>query len=101
MTCRVLKLARQPYYRWLASPVGRRDLDRAYLANAVFDAHGDHPDYGYRLLADEARQAGESGCDRAVWRICRDQQWWKRVREAARQERQAARPARARRQGAA
>ncbi len=75
-TRRVLKLARQPYYRWLASPVGCRDLDRAYLANAVFDAHADDPEYGYRLLADEARQAGEEGCDRAVWGICRDQQWW-------------------------
>ena len=76
VTCRVLKLARQPYYRWLAAPIGPRELDRAYLANAVFDAHADDPEYGYRLLADEARQAGEGGCDRAVWRICRDQQWW-------------------------
>ena len=76
VTCRVLKLARQPYYRWLASPVGPRELARAYLANAVFDAHHDDPEYGYRLLADEARQAGEAGCDRAVWRICCDQQWW-------------------------
>ena len=36
----------------------------------------DDPGYGYRLLADEARRAGEAGCNRAVWRICRDQQWW-------------------------
>ena len=76
VTCRVLKLARQPYYRWLATPVGRRDLDRAYLANAVFDAHHDDPEFGYRLLADEARDAGQTGCDRTVWRICRDQRWW-------------------------
>ena len=26
VTCRVLKLARQPYYRWLAAPVGVREL---------------------------------------------------------------------------
>ena len=76
VTCRVLKLARQPYYRWLGSPVGRRELDRAYLTNAVSDAHTDDPEYGYLLLADEAPQAGEVGCDRALWRICRDQQWW-------------------------
>lgn len=43
VTRRVLKLARQPYYRWLAAPVGRRDLHRAYLANAVFDAYADDP----------------------------------------------------------
>ena len=26
VTCRVLKLARQPYYRWLVAPVTARDL---------------------------------------------------------------------------
>ena len=76
VTCRVLKLARQPYYRWLTAPVGRRELDRAYLADALFDAHLDDPEFGHRLLADEARQSGQTGCDRTVWRICRDQQWW-------------------------
>ena len=30
VTCRVLKLARQPYYRWLTAPVGRRELASAY-----------------------------------------------------------------------
>lgn len=39
VTCRVLKLARQPYYRWLACPVSDRELEQAYLANALFDAH--------------------------------------------------------------
>ena len=27
VACRVLKLARQPYYRWLTQPVSDRDLD--------------------------------------------------------------------------
>ena len=36
VTCRVLKIARQPYYRWLASPVTTSDLARAYRANALF-----------------------------------------------------------------
>ena len=43
VTCRVLKLARQPYYRWLAAPVGARELDEAHLSNALFDAHRDDP----------------------------------------------------------
>ena len=30
VTCRVLKLARQPYYRWLAQPVTDAELDEAY-----------------------------------------------------------------------
>jgi putative transposase len=76
VTCRVLREARQLYDRLVVTPVGSRELSWAYLADAVFDAHTDDPEYGYRLLADEARQAGGSGCDRAVWRICRDQQWW-------------------------
>ena len=76
VTCRVLKLARQPYYRWLTHPVGDRELDEAYLANAIFDAHRDDPEFGYRLLADEAREAGLTGCDRTVWRICASNRWW-------------------------
>ena len=76
VTCRVLKLARQPYYRWLAAPVTARDLAEAYLANVLFDAHRDDPEFGHRLLADEAHRAGLRACDRRVWRICRDNQWW-------------------------
>ena len=38
VTCRVLKLARQPYYRWLANPVTGAELAEAYRANALFDA---------------------------------------------------------------
>ena len=32
VTCRVLKLARQPYYRWLAAPVTDAELVEAYRA---------------------------------------------------------------------
>jgi hypothetical protein len=76
VTCRVLKIARQPYYRGLACPVSDAELDEAYVANAVFDAHRDDPEFGYRFLADEVRQAGHQVCDRTVWRICRDNGWW-------------------------
>jgi hypothetical protein len=76
VTCRVLGIARQPYYRWLACPVAGAELDEAYLANASFDAHRDHPEFGYRFLADEVRLAGRDVCDRTVWRICRDNGWW-------------------------
>jgi len=76
VTCRVLKLARQPYYRWLTAPITGRDLQQAYLADALFDAHRDDPEYGYRLLGDEAREAGHDGCDRTIWRVCADNGWW-------------------------
>jgi putative transposase len=76
VTCRVLKLARQPYYRWLAEPVGDAELEEAYRANALFDAYTDDPEFGYRFLADEALDAGEPMADRTAWRICSDNGWW-------------------------
>jgi putative transposase len=76
VTYRVLKIARQPYYRWHANPVTSAELDEAYVANVAFDAHRDDPEFGYRFLADEVRQAGHELCDRTVWRICRDNGWW-------------------------
>ena len=78
VSCRVLDLARQPYYRWLESPFTDAQLEEAYLANAIFDAHRDDPEFGYRFLADEVRHIDEHSTvsDRVVWRICRDHQWW-------------------------
>src|SRR5271169_5699359 len=38
VTCRVLKLVRQDYYRWLAAPITASEIEEAYLANALFDA---------------------------------------------------------------
>ena len=76
VTCRVLKLSRQPYYRWLVDPTTDSEIVEAHRANALFDAHHDDPEFGHRLLADEARQAGEAMADRTAWRICRDNAWW-------------------------
>ncbi|WP_433855075.1 IS3 family transposase [Streptomyces kronopolitis] len=76
VTCRVLKLARQPYYRWLDKPVTVTVLEESYRANALFDAHRDDPEFGYRFLADEARGVGARMADRTAWRICRDNRWW-------------------------
>jgi hypothetical protein len=76
VTCRVLKLCRQDYYRWLETPVTDALLDEAYLTNAIFDAHADDPEFGYRFPADEIRSVGFEACDRTVWRICRDNGWW-------------------------
>ena len=57
MSCRVLQLSRQPYYRWLASPVTNAKLAAAYRANALFNVHRDVPEFGYRFLVEEAVQA--------------------------------------------
>ena len=76
VTCRVLKLSRQPYYRWLANPITPSEVVEAYRANALFDAHRDDPEFGHRLLADEARDAGEAMSDRTAWRIASSNGWW-------------------------
>lgn len=76
VSCRVLKLARAAYYRWRNAPFTDGQLEEAWLANAIFDAHRDDPEFGYRFLADEVRLAGHDVSDRVVWRICRDHQWW-------------------------
>lgn len=76
VSLRVLTLSRAPYYRWLKSPVSEAELVEAYRANALFDAHQDDPQFGHRLLADEATGAGEVMCDRTAWKICSQNQWW-------------------------
>jgi transposase InsO family protein len=76
VTCGTLGLCRQQYYRWLEEPISDAELEEAWLANAIFDAHRDDPEFGYRFLADEVRAAGWDVSDRVVWRICRDNRWW-------------------------
>ena len=76
VSLRVLKLSRQPYYRWLVTPVTDAELVEAHRANALFDAHRDDPEFGYRFLADEARDAGQPMCRRTAWKICSQNRWW-------------------------
>ena len=58
VTCRVLGFSTQAFYKWRAEPVCARDLDDAYLTNAAIDLHADDPEFGYRLIADDLRDAG-------------------------------------------
>jgi len=76
VTCRVLKIARQPFYRWLRSPVTDREWEQAQLTNAIFDAHGDDPEFGYRLMADEVREVGIVVSNRTVWARCSENRIW-------------------------
>jgi putative transposase len=68
VTCRALKLARQPYYRWLANPMTDAEYLEAHRANALFDAHRDDPEFGYRYLVEEARDGGTPMAERTAWR---------------------------------
>jgi len=76
VTCRVLGIARQPYYRWLNQPVTRAEWNQAHLANALVDAHRDDPEFGYRFLADEVRDLGFDASERTVWRVCSANGLW-------------------------
>lgn len=76
VTCLVLQLARQLYYRWRAHPVSDAELVEACRANALFDAHRDDPEFGYRYLVDEARDAGQPMAERTARRICSQNQLW-------------------------
>ena len=53
-----------------------REWNEAHLANALFDAHRDDPEFGYRFLADEVHAAGFQVCERRVWRRCSENGWW-------------------------
>lgn len=76
VTCRVLGIARQAYYRWRSNPVTSTEYRQAQIANAVFDAHRGDPEFGCRLLADQASSAGHSASERTIWRICAANGWW-------------------------
>ena len=73
---RVLKLSRAPYFRWLNQPATDSDWRQAHLANALYDAHGDDPEFGYRFLADEIRDLGHFACDRTIWALCSQEGLW-------------------------
>ncbi|MGR7024891.1 IS3 family transposase [Geodermatophilus sp. URMC 62] len=76
LTCGVLGSSPQACYAWRAAPIDRRDLEDARLINALIDAHGDDPEFGYRFLADELQRAGLIAGERQVWRLCSQQRLW-------------------------
>lgn len=76
LTCGVLGFSPQAYYAWTANPIGPRELEDAYLTNALIDAHDDDPEFGYRFLADELEVAGFEAGERRVWRLCSQQKLW-------------------------
>jgi putative transposase len=76
LTCGVLGHSRQAYYAWLAQPISQRELEDAYLTNALIDAHGDDPEFGYRFLADELELLGHDVGERRVWRLRSQQKLW-------------------------
>lgn len=70
VACRVLKFARQPYYRWLEDPFTDAEWTQAHRINALHDAHAEDPTFGYRFLAHEARRGGWRMSRRTAWSLC-------------------------------
>lgn len=73
---RVLKAVPQQYYRYVDEPFGSAELDEASLANAIFDAHRDDPNWGYRFLAMRSASTAAVVSNWVMWRTGRDRQWW-------------------------
>ena len=90
VTCRVLKLARQPYYRWLADPVTDAELVEALPGERDVRRPPRRPRVRLPVPRRRGPRRRPRRCaERTVWRICSDNGWWSRVRQAqARQERQ-------------
>jgi putative transposase len=55
--------------RRLVCPVTAAELEQAYRADALFDAHRDDPEFGSRYLHEEAAENGQTMAGRTAWRI--------------------------------
>ena len=73
VTCRVLGLSKQAFYKWKADPVSQRDWDDAHLTNAAIDIHHDDPEFGYRSITDELAGQGLRASRNRVHRLCTQQ----------------------------
>lgn len=84
MTCRVLKLTTQGYYRWLKQPISQRDWDDARLINAAIDIHADDPEFGHRFIADHLAERGWLASENRVARMCALQRIYSQTRKRGR-----------------
>jgi putative transposase len=76
VTCRVLSLCKQAYYRWVGNPVTDRDWDDAHLINAARMFHADDPTFGYRFIKDQLETVGIIASENRVNRLCAQQRLW-------------------------
>src|SRR5699024_5273854 len=52
------------------------DFVEVHRANALFDAHRDDSEFGYRYRADDAEAGAETMAVRTAWRLCSDNAWF-------------------------
>lgn len=73
VTCRVLKRSPQGYCKWLQRPVTTSHWDNACLTNALYNAHREVPNFGYRFLAHELEAHRPCASERRLWRLGSEQ----------------------------
>jgi hypothetical protein len=61
-----------------AAPVTARDFVTAYRADPLFEANRDDPEFGYRLLVDDAAAGGHPMAERTASAVCLSNRWWSR-----------------------
>lgn len=70
VSCRLLGVSRQAFYRWRAHPISDRDRSDAYLIDSALEVHHDDPEFGYRFITDELRRRGATVGENRVARLC-------------------------------
>lgn len=70
VAARVLGFSRQAFYKWQACPLCAREREDEQILEQIRLIHGDDPEFGYRLIADELAAQGIKVSERRVWRIC-------------------------------
>ncbi len=76
VTCRVLKLCKQAYYRWTRDPFSDRDWADAHLINEARRLHADDPTFGYRFIKDQLETVGIIASENRVNRLCTIGRLW-------------------------
>ena len=71
-SCRILKISRAAYYKWLTGEMPPRTSENERIADLVENIHEKHPEMGYRRLKDELdRHHNTHVNDKRMLRICR------------------------------
>ena len=76
VTCRVLKFAKQAFYKWKAQPMSDREWSDAHVVNAALDIHANDRMFGYRFITDELHRQGIAVSENRVQRLCQEHHIW-------------------------
>ena len=70
--CRILRISRSAYYKWLRGDVGDRVIQNRLIADKIEEIHMKDPSKGYRRINDDLyRKYGIKINDKRALRICR------------------------------